>query len=486
MTPYFVSRNMTLYHGNCLQILKTFPAESVHAVVTSPPYWGLRDYRLQPFLWGGNTACDHQWTAGPRIHKGGPHGNGVLLQGGRSVVQAQAAVKDRASGDFCARCNAWLGSLGLEPTVDLFIQHLVLIFREVRRVLRRDGTLWLNLGDSYTSGGRENHGATVSPKQETNTGSVTVKQRRPPQPPELKPKDLVGIPWRTAFALQADGWYLRSDIVWDKRNAMPESVTDRPSKAHDYLFLLAKRKRYFYDHVAVMEPVTGTAHSRGNGVNPKARSLDLDDSSCQSRSPRQNQSFSSSVANLVSLRNKRSVWTVPTQPYPEDHFATFPEELIRTPILAGTSEKGCCGQCGAPYRRILERQRHGDWRPAGDLKPLGINCSSKAKWSQTDPQSSGRRLVENVAAARAAGHEHDHPFPAPITIGWKPFCPCHSQEVAPCVVLDPFIGSGTVGVEGRKAGCHVIGIDASREYLDMAIKRNRQEVLPFLLSKGWG
>ena len=213
--------------------------------------------------------------------------------------------------------------------------------------------------------------------------------------PELKPKDLVGIPWRTAFALQADGWYLRSDIVWDKRNAMPESVTDRPSKAHDYLFLLAKRKRYFYDHVAVMEPVTGTAHSRGNGVNPKARSLDLDDSSCQSRSPRQNESFSSSVANLVSLRNKRSVWTIPTQPYPEEHFATFPEELIRTPILAGTSEKGCCAHCGAPYRRILERQRHGDWHPNGDLKQLGINCNSKAKWSQDRPtvlrQAPGRK-----------------------------------------------------------------------------------------------
>lgn len=485
MTPYFVCRNMTFYHGNCLQVLKTFPAESVHAVVTSPPYWGLRDYRLEPFVWGGNTACDHQWTASPRIHKGGPHGNGILLEGGRAVVQAQAAVKDRSGGHFCGRCNAWLGSLGLEPTVDLFIQHLVLVFREVRHVLRRDGTLWLNLGDSYTSVGRENHGSTLSPKQESNTGSLTVKQRRPPQPSELKPKDLVGIPWRTAFALQADGWYLRSDIVWAKPNAMPESVTDRPSKAHDYFFLLAKRRRYFYDHVAVMERVTGTAHTRGNGVNPKAKSLDLD-SSHQSKSPRQNESFSASVADLVSLRNKRSVWVIPTQPYSEDHFATFPEELIRTPILAGTSEKGCCASCGAPYRRILERQRDGARRPNPELKQLGVNRNSKAKWSGTDPQSSGRRLVENVAAARAAGREHDHPFPAPVTIGWKPACPCHSQEVSPCVVLDPFIGSGTVGVEGRKAGCHVIGIDASREYLDMAIKRNRQEVLPFLLSQGWG
>ncbi len=219
-----------ILRGDALHILSRLPKESVQCVVTSPPYWGLRDYGMD-------------------------------------------------------------GQIGLEATPSQFVNRLVAVFREVHRVLKNDGTFWLNVGDGYTSGNR----GWRAPDKKNPARAMTV---RPDTPEGLKPKDLVGIPWRLAFALQQDGWYLRSDVIWNKPNAMPESVKDRPTRSHEYIFLFSKTENYYYDYEAVKEP---TDNGKGK-------------------------------------RNIRSVWDVNTEPFKDAHFATFPPKLIEPCILAGTKK----------------------------------------------------------------------------------------------------------------------------------------------------
>lgn len=283
-------------------------------------------------------------------HRGGPHGDGVMLGGSRSVIEAQAAVKDIDSGSYCEECGAWRGQLGLEPTPFEFVRHLVEIMREVRRVLRPDGTLWLNLGDGYVgnAGGYSesgSRGATSSKRISSRTMSAVLKGRQRRPGPGLKAKDMVGIPWSVAFALRDDGWYLRQEVIWHKPNPMPEAVTDRPTKAHEQLFLFSRNPSYCYDAAAIKEPASGTAHSRGAGVNPKAgkneHSGDRRKEGFNQRwKTKQNASFSAAVSDLVDERNKRSVWTIPTQPTPDLHFASFPEKLVEPCILAGCPRGG--------------------------------------------------------------------------------------------------------------------------------------------------
>jgi DNA modification methylase len=312
----------TIIHGDALDVLLTCPNESVNCIVTSPPYWGLRDYNLEPQIWGGDPACRHEW-AETVVPSGG--GNGKSFRRDREAWHNRGTCQP----GFCSKCGAWLGSFGLEPTPELYVKHSVQIFSEVRRVMRKDGTLWLNIGDSYAAGGRE---ANQEHLERMGNGTCTARALGPKMaPPGLKPKDLVGIPWRIAFALQADGWYLRSDIIWHKPNPMPESVTDRPTKAHEYIFLMSKSERYYYDANAITEKSVmpaGTAGTwRGNvdfklpGGGPRFAKPNLGGS-------------------IDGTRNKRSVWTVATRPFPEAHFATFPEKLVEPCIKAGCPEGG--------------------------------------------------------------------------------------------------------------------------------------------------
>lgn len=360
--------------GDALAVLKTLQSESVQCVVTSPPYWGLRSYSTNPQVWGGSAGCRHEW--GPSIRT--PWANDVAGPNGAVKNGAHSRQKAKQTGPFCDLCGAWRGELGLEPTIDLYVAHIVEVFREVRRVLKSDGTLWLNLGDSYATGagkacspgggaqgenwqGPQGYrgGHAASPKHCLETIPAFQPNRMPQA--GLKPKDLCMIPARVALALQADGWWVRSDIVWHKTNPMPESVTDRPTKSHEYLFLLTKSQRYYYDHKAIMETCQADTHARyargrgdkhkwsdggpGNqtiatnrpgslfapGVNPKAR--------LNAPGSKQNASWSAAVKDVVERRNKRTVWTVPTAPYKGAHFATFPPKLIEPCILAG-SRKG--------------------------------------------------------------------------------------------------------------------------------------------------
>jgi DNA modification methylase len=328
-----------IIQGDCRQVLLDLPPESVDCIVTSPPYWQQRDYQLPPTIWGGDPDCDHQWSQRLRQHKGGSAGNGVMLAGGRAIVEAQDLVKDIDAGEFCANCGAWRGSLDLEPDYRFFVAHIVEIGRYLWRVLKRDGTLWLNLGDSYSAGGNGGQHNVRLPRfhgHKRRLGDMTGQRKYPPQ--GLKSKDLVGIPWRVAFALQDEGWILRQDIIWHKPNPMPESVTDRCTKAHEYLFLLAKSGRYYFDADAIAEPAsvnTSKHRTKAGLIDYSRRKLAEHGERIKS-----NDSFSSAVSEVTETRNKRDVWTIGSEAFSEAHFATFPPALIEPAILAGCRPDG--------------------------------------------------------------------------------------------------------------------------------------------------
>lgn len=257
-----------ILQGDCREVLRTFPDESVHCIVTSPPYWGLRDY-------------------------------GVA------------------------------GQLGLEASHLDYVDAMVGVFLECRRVLRSDGTLWLNLGDSYAHSLRQSENKSGD-KQNTNKGSI--RRGFGPIAPGLKEKDLCGIPWRVAFALQSDGWWLRQDIIWSKPNPMPESVTDRCTKAHEYVFLMSKSERYYYDQDVIREEP-----KPNSGLNMRASKHD----GCRGDKVRDPYGdVTQKTYDEIKGANRRSVWEIGTSPFPEAHFATFPPDLIEPCILAGCPEGG--------------------------------------------------------------------------------------------------------------------------------------------------
>lgn len=360
--------------------------ESVHMVCTSPPYWGLRDYSVN-------------------------------------------------------------GQLGLERTPEEYVATMVEVFREVKRVLRSDATLWLNMGDGFSSGDR----ATFRSSASDNKGQqVQDNMPRPKTPPGLKPKDLIGLPWRLAFALQADGWWLRSDIVWAKPNPMPESVTDRPTKSHEYIFLLTKSARYYYDQEAVKEESVAPDRSRGSDLKVPVGATDF----LRTRS-----GLHDANGKVYPSRNLRSVWTFATQPYPEAHFATFPEELAKRCILAGTSARGCCPVCGAPWEREVE---NGDFTRTGGHK-------GNSRGSRNPQFTSG--MVPGFYDKK--------------TIGWHPTCDCQpdsqsfrdTYRLPPCIVLDPFAGSGTTVAVAESLGRRGVGLELSSPYICLAMKRLRSTPL---------
>lgn len=310
--PFVDDPDFRLYVGDALETLRTLPDGSVDCCVTSPPYWGLRDYGTGSWE-GGDEGCDHSRQSDISRASSGLDG-ATATQGG--------AIAWR---DVCGRCGARRvdRQLGLEDTPDAYVAAMVGVFREVRRVLSDSGTLWLNLGDSYAADRSYQVAQTRNPNHDFGKSNATKV------PLGLKAKDLVGIPWRVAFALQADGWYLRSDIIWSKPNPMPESVRDRPTKAHEYVFLLSKSPRYWFDAAAIKEASVSETPS-GNGY---ARPEQV------SRGGR-GQANGWTLADGEQGRNARSVWEIATEPYPEAHFATFPTELARRCILAGCPQGG--------------------------------------------------------------------------------------------------------------------------------------------------
>jgi DNA modification methylase len=363
--------------------------ESVQCVVTSPPYWGLRDYGV-----AGQLGLE-------RLHDCGGW----------------------VTGQRCGAC---------------FICRMTAVFREVRRVLRPDGVCWVNMGDSYNAyNGNAGPGSGFSRGAACDTQRPKLASGHGLRTNGLKPKDLCMIPARLALSLQQDGWYLRQDIIWHKPNPMPESVTDRCTKSHEYVFLLAKSERYFYDAEAVKEQGSGLSggacFGKVNKDGPGSRRL----------SDTENDSIRDGTRNL------RSVWTITTQAFPEAHFATYPEALPERCIRAGTSEKGCCPACGKPWVRVVEKKSgYEGARRVDDLCSRGLSRGTGWK--------SGSRLEECGAGVK--------------TLGWRPGCAC-GREPVPCVVLDPFAGSGTTGVVAERLGRRFIGCELNPEYAEMAVRR---------------
>ena len=503
--------------GDCLEVMRGWPDGCIHCIVTSPPYWGLRNYGVD-------------------------------------------------------------GQLGLEKTPEEYVAHLLGVGRQMRRVLRDDGTLWLNMGDSYAGSGQGwSKGIQYAgPKQATNRGSLTYSPdniySKPPnyisgkQDNGLKPKDLVGIPWLAARAFQADGWWLRSAIVWAKPNPMPESVTDRPTSSYELIFLLTKsgaptywthrdrpgvreapapdyrwqrfdgveldaepdeegwrilqvvcpvcggkKKRvirhveevmgqmcdlgtelvecdncieidedgetrvtgkikkwaqinlwqghdYFYDAEAVKEPGSSGPSDIRKMVEQRDRiggkHKDLID-------PLSKASAATNIGRKRAVgdpagRNLRNVWTIATRPFRGAHFAVFPPELPKRCILAGTSAKGVCPECGAPRVRVVER---------------GLTAHDGETASTYPGGTSAGRLALLRQAARERGAEYSS---GRATLGWRPTCGCGREDVVAPLVVDPFSGSGTTCVVAKRLGCSYIGIDANEKYCRMARKRLAQ------------
>ena len=414
--------------------------------------------------------------------------------GSSTLGGSKATVSHAKEGfsDECPRCGARRvdRQLGLEPTPDEYVARIVEVFREVRRVLADHGTCWVNLGDSYA------HSTDRMPLQRglLDDGAARFSGQTSERLHGLKPKDLVGIPWRVAFALQADGWYLRSDIIWAKPNPMPESVTDRPTKAHEYVFLLTKKPRYFFDQEAVRELHADTIWGRASTTslavesrpgeregrmwenrrreyNPAGRKastvwrIDEEQKTLDPELPpetprgpdgRRKTTVTGRDGSVQHRdgerwpnggRNIRSVWEIATQPYPEAHFATYPEELVRRCVLAGCP-LNVCRVCGKARERIVESRRNGgDWnannRVGGDRMRVG--------------QSASDRMPLN--------------YIAPMTIGWSD---CGHNDYRPGVVLDPFLGSGTTALVARKHGRSSVGIELSESYCELAGKRLQQ------------
>jgi DNA modification methylase len=316
--------------GDCLDLLREMPAGSVRCCVTSPPYWGLRDYGTGSWE-GGELACNHAGRPKPRQDTNGAtgseHGRFKATRG----TQPAKAVHVVPVLDAC-RCGALRvdAQIGLERTPEDYVARLADVFREVRRVLSDDGTLWLNLGDSYWSRPNGSVGSTTidgSVKHAAEYRRTNALRKDRPTHQELKHKDLVGLPWRVAFALQTDGWWLRSDIVWSKPNPMPESVTDRPTKAHEYVFLLSKSQMYYYNAEAIRE-------ADANADNPRTV-LHRPEPSGGLLPP--HAGIRKAIGRNGDGRNRRSVWAIPTQPFPGAHFAVMPEALVEPCILAGSA-----------------------------------------------------------------------------------------------------------------------------------------------------
>lgn len=375
--------DVRLYHGDALDVLRTLPDASVDCCITSPPYYGLRDYGVD-------------------------------------------------------------GQIGLEETPEQYIDRLVEVFGEVRRVLSPVGTLWLNMGDSYAGswGARGRGEGTNAPRPDLESRHGTAAPAR--NAPGYKPKDLMMMPARLALALQADGWWLRSDIIWAKPNPMPSSATDRPTGSHEHVYLLTKSERYWYDAVAIQEPAGTYQNSKGTF----ARGYDRDVPG--QRSPQHRAERTDRIP--PGTRNARDVWTIATQPFPEAHYATFPEELARRCVVAGCPPE-VCGECGAPRERIVEKVPTGEVHKAPD------------GW---DTGEGGHGAIHRGGREEGAT---GIPVTVARTVGWTD---CGHGALDPGVVLDPFMGSGTTALVARRERRHAIGIELSGESIDIASRRIAQ------------
>jgi len=532
MKPYYQDTHVTQCCGNALDILAELPAESVQCCTTSPPYWGLRKYSGdQGMIWG----CQHSGKELPQANIGLELGskhesppcehkwNMVTPAGYRSTdtnpgpLQNQGTQnRDRLTSSTCLKCGAWKGAYGLEPTPEMYVEHTVEFLRAIRRVLRKDGVVFWNIGDSYAT----NHAKVGTVDKETGWTSATalidMKERGRTSTKghnTLKPKDLCLIPFRVALAAQADGWWVRSIIIWSKPNPMPESCKDRPTESHEYIIMLTKSSKYYWDINAVREANT-------EGTLDRLKSGSVQSSGKNPKNIAAKRWGGQEDYVIASGRNIRTVWTMNTEPFglemclkcktiydssdyhtlskreiptptadnpdatqtqiwciccrgwtdsPEDwlsHFAVFPTQLPRRCILAATSEKGNCSKCGKPWLRLVEKTKT-------NVRPHRLYSGKAYDATHTDL---GKEVRPSAGFSRT-GEQFEW---ATETLGWQPQCKCNA-EIVPPIVLDPFSGAGTTGLVAKQLGRRAILIDTSEDYCTMSRRRIEEVPIPMML-----
>ena len=412
--------NTRIIHAHALDALRTMPDKSVHCCISSPPYWGLRSYGTEPQIWGGDQHCNHQWMTSPSAHRAKPtRKTSAMRHSSTSQAQAQATIEEPS--DFCGLCGAWRGEHGLEPTMELWIANAVSIFAEIHRVLRDDGTLWINIGDTYAT---DQNGRPAAAVRTLQTDDRSFRDKPFSTATAAIPsKNRLMLPARLAIALQDAGWYCRDELIWFKPNPMPSSARDRTCPAHEMVYLLAKQPRYYFDDIAILEdssPKTRPGRKDGKTINP------IDGGNGFDRRP-----GTLHRSLRPTKRMRRSVWSINPEPCRDAHFATFPTKLILPMIEASTSEVGVCVHCGAPFQRISRKE--------------------------TDPSPADPAFVSYSY----------------ITTGWRPSCNCRNPKPVPATVLDPFGGTGTVGSVSNSIGRDAILIELNADYVDIA--RNRLE-----------
>jgi DNA modification methylase len=356
--------------------------KSVQCVVTSPPYWGLRKYAGEQKI---------RW-------------------------------RDGSTEAF-----------GLEPNIRMYVDHTIEVLDEIRRVLRDDGVVFWNIGDTYAA----NRGYQVVDNKHIDVGN----DMRRSITDGLKPKDLCLIPFRVAIAAQDDGWWMRQVIIWHKTNPMPEAVKDRCTTGHEYILMLTKSKNYYWDQEGIKEKGVTPAGTKGAKGSKERSSIE----GVNSRPPK--------YKVYDGKRNPRTVWTISTKPFRGAHFAVFPPELPDKCIRAATSPHGACAECGAPWKRVVKK--------AGTRKTHGDN-----KVADEAQGKHGKTSVFNTGVV-----------PIVETVGFEPTCKCNCNNVVPCKVLDPFCGSGTTILVANQLGRYGKGYDISNEYLDIARRRIESEAI---------
>jgi len=379
--------------GDVHEQLATLDPKSIQTCVTSPPYWGLRDYGTGDWD-GGDPNCDH----------------GTDKRGARLATTASSLQRDCTCGAI--RVDS---QIGMERTPEAYVENMVEVFRGVKRALRDDGTAWLNVGDSYSS-----HAV-------PGTG--------------IKEKDLCLIPSRLALALQEDGWYIRADVIWAKPNSMPESVTDRPTRAHEFMFLLAKNPQYFYDYAAIRE-----GPPRVDGENSLGEKTEMMGPSGTSVA----QPSTDGRSIVPPGRNRRTVWNVSPSLYRGAHFATFPTKLVDPCVLAGSSSKAC-GECGSPWK-------------------MGIERGGGMERDRTVDEGLPDTMTGHGFSQGSAGYDKHKEANPDLYTGWESEC-AHDDDSGCSVVLDPFCGSGTTGVVALRHGRDFVGIELNPEFVTLAKNR---------------
>lgn len=500
----------TVINGDCRTVLKTFPDGVIDCVVTSPPFWGLRDYGIEPTIWGGlptrkecmwckgtgidvvskdwnehkecENCCEHSWGDNKKV-KGHQHWRDCEWKtGGQPKEKESAEIQVLSQGNFCIRCTAWRGTLGLEPHPSMFITHLVDIFKEVKRVLKNTGSIFVNLGDSYFGGGRgadKKYGEGRDYCPPNFTGQTERSNW-------LQPKQLLGLPERFMVAMQEDGWVLRNNIIWYKRNPMPSSVKDRFNTTWEYMFFFVKKsKGYWFDLDAVRIPSSNETLNRESVEGRKVEYKHNDKMRWQVNS----------VYYNPAGRNPGDVFHLSTESFSGAHFATFPCKLIEKPILA-TVPEWICQECGQERVRIVERtvpipgkdikQYKGkeyyneiNVSPTGALRSSGTEYN---KWKRENPDKTTGwttctchdKLQTSITDFRKSRNMIGKPSFQFSEEDFKQYAELELKLLnlyKPGIVLDPFGGSGTVGVVAKRNNRNYIIIDAKPEYCEMARER---------------